>query len=312
MPERWRWRCSSALPARLRWRHRQTIRSNPSIARSCSSTAPSTAWWCARWRAATRAWRPRRFAPASATSSTTCASRARRSISCCKAGRVLPWLTRHASLVNSTLGIGGLFDPAARMGLPRHREDFGQTFAAWGIESGAYLMIPFVGSSNVRDTIGMVVGLGAMPQTYIDLPPRAGLTAMWVIRQRSENLQPRRANHRRSLCVPARSMAEAARRGDRRHGAGIERSSVGSLAESDLGARASCPRTRRQARRFGSKALAHGRACQRESGSLEGRHSAFPRAVRRADPRMPQGAFRRQGRQNAFPPEESRLDQRFP
>ena len=91
-------------------------------------------------------------------------------------------------LVNSTLGIGGLFDPAARMGLPRHREDFGQTFAAWGIESGAYLMIPFVGSSNVRDTIGMVVGLGAMPQTYIDLPPRAGMTAMWVIRQRSENL----------------------------------------------------------------------------------------------------------------------------
>lgn len=91
-------------------------------------------------------------------------------------------------LINSTLGIGGLFDPAARMGLPRHREDFGQTFAVWGIESGPYLMIPFVGSSNVRDAIGTVVGFGAMPQTYIDFPPRAGLTAMWVIRQRSENL----------------------------------------------------------------------------------------------------------------------------
>ena len=91
-------------------------------------------------------------------------------------------------LINSTLGIGGLFDPAAQMGLAHHREDFGQTFAVWGIESGPYLMIPFVGSSNVRDAIGTVVGFGAMPQTYIDLPPRAALTAMWVIRQRSENL----------------------------------------------------------------------------------------------------------------------------
>ena len=91
-------------------------------------------------------------------------------------------------LVNSTLGIGGLFDPAAQMGLAHHREDFGQTFAVWGIEPGPYLMIPFAGSSNVRDAIGMVVGLGAMPQTYIDFPPRAGLTAMWVVRQRSENL----------------------------------------------------------------------------------------------------------------------------
>ena len=91
-------------------------------------------------------------------------------------------------LVNSTLGIGGLFDPATQMGLAHHREDFGQTFAVWGIEPGPYLMIPFSGSSNVRDAIGMVVGLGAMPQTYIDVPPRAGLTAMWVVRQRSENL----------------------------------------------------------------------------------------------------------------------------
>ena len=91
-------------------------------------------------------------------------------------------------LVNSTLGIGGLFDPAAQMGLAHHREDFGQTFAVWGVKPGPYLMIPFVGSSNVRDAVGTVVGLGAMPQTYIDFPPRAGLTALWVIRQRSESL----------------------------------------------------------------------------------------------------------------------------
>ena len=106
------------------------------------------------------------------------------------------------------------------MGLAHHREDFGQTFAVWGIGSGPYLMIPFAGSSNVRDAIGMVVGLGAMPQTYIDLPPRAGLTAMWVIRQRSGNPALRRRDHGRSVCVPARGLAEAPGGGDCGDGGG--------------------------------------------------------------------------------------------
>lgn len=60
-------------------------------------------------------------------------------------------------LVNTTVGIGGLFDPATKhWGIERHKEDLGQTFAVWGIPSGPYLMLPFFGPSNLRDTTGFV------------------------------------------------------------------------------------------------------------------------------------------------------------
>lgn len=58
-------------------------------------------------------------------------------------------------LVNSTIGIAGLFDPATKMGLPKYDEDLGQTLAVWGFESGPYIMLPFFGPSNVRDTVGL-------------------------------------------------------------------------------------------------------------------------------------------------------------
>jgi phospholipid-binding lipoprotein MlaA len=59
-------------------------------------------------------------------------------------------------LVNSTLGIGGLVDVAS-MQLPKHNEDFGQTLGYWGVKSGPYLMLPFLGPSTVRDGIGLYV-----------------------------------------------------------------------------------------------------------------------------------------------------------
>jgi phospholipid-binding lipoprotein MlaA len=59
-------------------------------------------------------------------------------------------------LVNSTIGIGGLFDPASGMGLDRHQADFGQTMGRWGMHSGPYLMLPFLGPSTVRDAFGLV------------------------------------------------------------------------------------------------------------------------------------------------------------
>ena len=58
-------------------------------------------------------------------------------------------------IVNSTIGIGGLFDPASRMGLDRHSQDFGLTLGKWGVHSGPYLMLPLLGPSTVRDTVGM-------------------------------------------------------------------------------------------------------------------------------------------------------------
>lgn len=57
-------------------------------------------------------------------------------------------------LMNTTVGVVGVFDVATRMGLQRNDEDFGQTLGAWGVESGPYVVLPFFGPSTVRDTGG--------------------------------------------------------------------------------------------------------------------------------------------------------------
>ncbi|MGH8263708.1 MAG: MlaA family lipoprotein [Steroidobacteraceae bacterium] len=58
-------------------------------------------------------------------------------------------------LLNSTLGIGGLLDPASAAGLAKNDEDFGQTLGRWGVHGGPYLLLPVLGPSTVRDTVGM-------------------------------------------------------------------------------------------------------------------------------------------------------------
>jgi phospholipid-binding lipoprotein MlaA len=60
-------------------------------------------------------------------------------------------------VINTTAGLGGLFDPAAHLGLPGHRTDFGQTLAIYSVRSGAYLVIPVIGPSTVRDAFGVLV-----------------------------------------------------------------------------------------------------------------------------------------------------------
>ena len=59
-------------------------------------------------------------------------------------------------LLNTTAGLGGVLDLAGERGLPYRGEDFGQTFAVWGIGDGPYLMLPILGPSNMRDTTGIV------------------------------------------------------------------------------------------------------------------------------------------------------------
>lgn len=59
-------------------------------------------------------------------------------------------------LVNSTFGLGGLMDVATDMRLPKHNEDFGQTLAVWGLDTGPYIVIPIWGPSNVRDGVGLI------------------------------------------------------------------------------------------------------------------------------------------------------------
>lgn len=62
--------------------------------------------------------------------------------------------TGQRTLINTTIGVGGLWDAAQWMGIPEHEEDFGQTLAVWGVGEGFYLVLPVLGPSNPRDLIG--------------------------------------------------------------------------------------------------------------------------------------------------------------
>lgn len=73
--------------------------------------------------------------------------------------------------INSTVGLGGLFDPAGRIGLHGRPSDFGETLHVWGANEGAFVMLPFFGPSTERDAAGMVVDLALDPFRYL-LPGR--------------------------------------------------------------------------------------------------------------------------------------------
>ncbi|MGK0441495.1 MAG: phospholipid-binding lipoprotein MlaA [Pseudohongiellaceae bacterium] len=60
-------------------------------------------------------------------------------------------------LINSTIGLLGFFDVASKVGLEKEEQDFGLTLASWGLDSGPYIMIPFMGPSTLRDGVGTAV-----------------------------------------------------------------------------------------------------------------------------------------------------------
>jgi phospholipid-binding lipoprotein MlaA len=70
-------------------------------------------------------------------------------------------------LVNSTVGIGGLFDPASRIGLERYATDFGQTLALYGVPEGPYLVVPLMGPANLRDALGNIVDALMRPDVWL-------------------------------------------------------------------------------------------------------------------------------------------------
>ncbi len=70
-------------------------------------------------------------------------------------------------LLNTTLGIGGLLDPATAAGLDKNDRDFGQTLGKWGLRTGPYLVIPFLGPSDIRDAAGKVGDVYSDPRHYI-------------------------------------------------------------------------------------------------------------------------------------------------
>lgn len=92
-------------------------------------------------------------------------------------------------LVNTTIGIGGLFNPASRMGLADHDEDFSQTLAVWGVPSGPYVVLPFLGPSTVRDVFGRSFDSRLDPLRYYNpVSHRNSLFGFSVIHTRSQFL----------------------------------------------------------------------------------------------------------------------------
>jgi phospholipid-binding lipoprotein MlaA len=76
-------------------------------------------------------------------------------------------------LMNSTLGMAGLFDVASTVGLNQNDEDFEQTLAVWGVPQGSYIVLPFLGPITARGIPGAVFDTAANPITYIGAPVQA-------------------------------------------------------------------------------------------------------------------------------------------
>lgn len=96
-------------------------------------------------------------------------------------------------VINSTFGIAGLIDVAGMDNIPVHKEDFGQTLGYWGAGDGAYLVLPILGPSSVRDTAGLTVDTYAFdPITYVhrhgDIAAHNVLRGMQFIDKRAELL----------------------------------------------------------------------------------------------------------------------------
>jgi phospholipid-binding lipoprotein MlaA len=90
---------------------------------------------------------------------------------------------------NTLWGLGGIFDVASEMKIPKHSEDFGQTLGVWGVGSGPYLVLPVLGSSSVRDTAGLLVDsqMDAVTQAS-NVRVRNSLTTLRVVNIRANLL----------------------------------------------------------------------------------------------------------------------------
>lgn len=93
-------------------------------------------------------------------------------------------------LLNTTFGVAGLWDVASRVGLQKHDEDFGQTLGVWGVGPGPYVIMPFLGPSNLRDTIGFGVDVASSPVSSPDDPAtRNSMHALSIVDTRVQALQ---------------------------------------------------------------------------------------------------------------------------
>lgn len=90
--------------------------------------------------------------------------------------------------LNSTFGLGGLIDIATPAGLPSYKTGFGETLGRWGYQNSAYVVLPLLGPSTVRDTVGRAADIASNPRTYLLPEPADANVATGV------NLLSQRAN----------------------------------------------------------------------------------------------------------------------
>lgn len=97
--------------------------------------------------------------------------------------------------VNSTFGLFGLLDVAGEMGLQKHNEDFGQTLGRWGVGAGPYLVLPFLGPNDFRDTAGFLVDTEYtdLVRNYDDVSTRNPVLVLRVVSRRADLLDAKRA-----------------------------------------------------------------------------------------------------------------------
>jgi phospholipid-binding lipoprotein MlaA len=98
------------------------------------------------------------------------------------------------AIINTTVGIGGLFDPASTWTVLKSDEDFGQTLGAWGAPPGPYLVLPLLGPSNPRDTVGLVVDRAAyVPSYFVPFYVSASAAGTNIVNARAGALEDIRA-----------------------------------------------------------------------------------------------------------------------
>lgn len=92
--------------------------------------------------------------------------------------------------INSTIGVGGLFDPASTLGLKYNREDLGQTLGRYGVPEGPYLMVPLMGPSNPRDAFGDLVEAYFNPiSKVLPIEARGAISVVNFVDSRSRTIE---------------------------------------------------------------------------------------------------------------------------
>ena len=89
-------------------------------------------------------------------------------------------------VINTIAGVAGLIDVASEMGIPKNEEDFGQTVGRWGAGPGPYVVLPFAGPYNVRDTLAAPVDIATNPTTWVNV---FGLSVVRVVNTRAQYLE---------------------------------------------------------------------------------------------------------------------------